>query len=135
MRISDWSSDVCSSDLRGSGVGRLHPKTTDNLLGQVLDLAPLNQAATDQSLLEGAEQGVIRQAQLRHGAVAQAFGWNKCQPEAATGIGAQMRHRLPVEPDRLAFVAGELRFTAEECQPLILPITRDSGETDDFAAS
>src|SRR3546814_5026932 len=24
MRISDWSSDVCSSDLRARGVGRLH---------------------------------------------------------------------------------------------------------------
>src|SRR3546814_9798025 len=23
MRISDWSSDVCSSDLRGRGIGRL----------------------------------------------------------------------------------------------------------------
>ncbi|MNW06427.1 hypothetical protein D3C71_2028290 [compost metagenome] len=54
----------------------------------MFDLAAANQSVADQALLERAEQGVIRQAQLRHGAMAQAFGGDKGQPKPATGVGA-----------------------------------------------
>src|SRR3546814_6353790 len=57
MRISDWSSDVCSSDLAGVGVAddgdALHPATTLRLaLGRavLVDLAELGLELVDPSL-------------------------------------------------------------------------------------
>ncbi len=120
---------------RGFGVGCLHAKATDDLFGQVFDLAASNQSVADQALLESAEQGVIRQAQLRHGAMAQALGGDKCQPEPATSVGAQMSDRLPVESDCFALPAGKLRFSAEQRQPFVLTIARHPGDADDFAAA
>src|SRR3546814_6796861 len=59
MRISDWSSDVCSSDLgdRGNGASRLHHQSVDHLEGlgdrltiegsddNVLELRPVQKAS------------------------------------------------------------------------------------------
>src|SRR3546814_1485556 len=39
MRISDWSSDVCSSDLQGDGVGALRAQAGGVLVDRVVELA------------------------------------------------------------------------------------------------
>src|SRR3546814_6014398 len=39
MRISDWSSDVCSSDLNTLGVQAVHPVPTDMVLAQIDSVA------------------------------------------------------------------------------------------------
>ena len=90
---------------------------------------------TDQPLLKCREQGVIRQAQFRHGAVAQAFGGDERQAALATRVGAQMGHRFAAEADRCALVAGQPFFTAEQGQQFVLAIAGDPGDADDFAAA
>jgi hypothetical protein len=72
----------------------LDREATDDFFGQRYDFAALHQAVTDQPLLKGREQGVIRQAQFRHGAVAKTFGGDERQAAQATRVGAQMGHRF-----------------------------------------
>src|SRR3546814_7410816 len=47
MRISDWSSDVCSSDLDGDGVGRSGIQRGDTLHAEHLGLADPYRFAVD----------------------------------------------------------------------------------------
>src|SRR3546814_19211734 len=97
MRISDWSSDVCSSDLAGAGVKLDRVWLTDvrsyesaeillapgltallgdngpgktNVLEAIAWLAPLSSfrgAPTDALLRQGAQQALIRDAGAREG--------------------------------------------------------------------
>ncbi|MNQ94995.1 hypothetical protein D3C85_1105350 [compost metagenome] len=93
-------------------VRSLDPETANDFFGQCLDFATLHQAIAHQSLLKRGEQGVVRQAQFRHGAVAQSFGGDECQSLSTSDIGAQMRDRLTGETDRRGVVAGQPLFTA-----------------------
>ncbi|MNP04685.1 hypothetical protein D3C76_966090 [compost metagenome] len=69
------------------GAGSLDPEAANDLLRERLDLAALDQPLAHQAVLECAEQGVVRQAQIRHGAMPQSFGRNESHSALATGIG------------------------------------------------
>lgn len=117
------------------GIGSLHPETADNLFGQCLDFAALDQAFTYQPLLKSREEGVVGQAQLRYRAVTQAFGGHERQAEFTAGIRAQMGDGLSGETEGRAGISVQSFFTAEQRQQLILTVTRDPGDPNDFTAA
>src|SRR3546814_5081180 len=60
MRISDWSSDVCSSDLEAVGLDRgipLHQTSRMGEAGQVILLPPTREALPDEDDQEDAPEG------------------------------------------------------------------------------
>ena len=65
----------------------------------------------------------------------QTFGGNEGQPEFASCIRTQVRHGLGAETDRLALVAVQALFAAEQGQQFILTIAGHAGDADDFAAA
>src|SRR3546814_3136933 len=67
MRISDWSSDVCSSDLQTLGLG---PGVGDDLFGILRRLVRLGLIAGKQRLSLGAQPGRLVQFGLYLGGIA-----------------------------------------------------------------
>src|SRR3546814_4701323 len=61
MRISDWSSDVCSSDLAGAALDR-----AQHLAHRIAVAVAAVQAAALAALLKVLEGGKVRRRQVRH---------------------------------------------------------------------
>ncbi|MCY1456477.1 hypothetical protein D9M71_737000 [compost metagenome] len=72
---------------RCQGAGCLDPEAANDVLRHCQDLGALNQPLAHQPVLECSEQGVVRQAQVRYGAMPQAFGRDEGQAALAAGIG------------------------------------------------
>src|SRR3546814_3774066 len=109
MRISDWSSDVCSSDLayvydhvrtpRGKGRpdGALHEITSVEIAGQLLE-AVRDRNQLDTSLLDdviigmaqavGEPGGVLARAAVLQAGYAQTVGGQQIHRYCATGLAA-----------------------------------------------
>src|SRR3546814_15632260 len=86
MRISDWSSDVCSSDLVGGGVARG--------LARLDRTGHLDRAAEQQQLLGERGLARVRVRNDREGAAAGGFGGNIRHGESASwrdGAAGRMR--------------------------------------------
>src|SRR3546814_1055426 len=86
MRISDWSSDVCSSDLVGGGVARG--------LARLDRTGHLDRAAEQQQLLGQGGLAGVRVRNDREGAAAGGFGGNVRHGESASwrdGDAGRMR--------------------------------------------
>src|SRR3546814_8539823 len=64
MRISDWSSDVCSSDLRIGTIAAIYvvPTVADRILDRVVA-----GAAVDRVVAEAADQRIVRSEERRVG--------------------------------------------------------------------
>src|SRR3546814_4324309 len=75
MRISDWSSDVCSSDLRLRHLAQGSPLSTYLLL--MADLADAQHQALGQCAVPGADNERIELAQAHGMPPLQATGWRR----------------------------------------------------------
>src|SRR3546814_3173706 len=85
MRISDWSSDVCSSDLRALGCLEL---ARDALAMLVVDAAGLGQA----ELARGAVEQLRAQSQLEFLHLAADGGLGQAQGVGRGNEAAQLHH-------------------------------------------
>src|SRR3546814_14066872 len=103
MRISDWRSDVCSSDLRCQGV-----------VGQISERSAL-------SIAEPRQRHLVRQGDVRRRQAGEDAGWRSwgkrgvaggadggAGPVAVAGAGAARRRPAAVRPgDRKRVVLGK----------------------------
>src|SRR3546814_8479595 len=88
MRISDWSSDVCSSDLHRFGV---HPKDV-RLEGRVDDATPLGHLLTEEGKHVAIDLADCRIPDEAVGALPEAIGCDVIQP----GIHRDSLRRRPL---------------------------------------
>src|SRR3546814_17434420 len=83
MRISDWSSDVCSSDLRLRHLAQGSPLSTYLLL--MADLADAQHQALGQCAVPGADNERIELAQAHGMPTLPATGWRR-DPDRKSGV-------------------------------------------------
>src|SRR3546814_11551112 len=103
MRISDWSSDVCSSDLKRAE--QRNGKTADDIADGERTRSPLNRG---QPAIDGDEARRFADALRGHGVIDERAGG---EPQAETDVGVK-------RPARTALVAEIGRASCRErvCQ-------------------
>src|SRR3546814_18888566 len=106
MRISDWSSDVCSSDLLGAERVELVGHRGDAPVEALLHLSTLRLDVLEHGLGRGQRQ---RMADERAGKIGHAYGWHRIVAKLPVAAFERI-HLFALAPEHADGIAGTHAF-------------------------